>query len=818
MGRFIATDGTATIGDKYPNRVVYDTPGTYTFTVPDNVKTIKTTVIGGGGNGYEGFKYVKSEDKNYDQYLNDIEPYVCSANPDTNTCYVQCCQKGCYPACTCARWSSDSQFLAGGLCADLNICSNAYCMCIVMCNMGTNPRYNRQYLGLVAFGGGSGGYAHKEIKVTPGSSHTVTVGDSEGTSSFGSEVSATGAKTEINRCYSAVGMFYDGGTAADHSSSSPCLCSARTDSYIRACWEANTTNPQFYPVGSTTSHWESANSFCVLEYLSRNICFVENYLNTDCAICSTPGQGIGGDVNKTGDTGTLVEYDIIPSHKDRDDGTFNTTVCRFVCGPTENRMGNTNVDKTMFVNARSCHYISSSYTLAYSDCTCNSCGTNCGASLCTAVPVVFYDSKIKGSVPGTEYTQAEGYGYDCSFTTHQVTPYMCREDFNPIERFSLIRQGYSDGVGPSTNGAGVPFSYHTTYQVWSPHASSSCEQKQPFDARVEQVFRPLNEDSYIDYLMEYQRFTPLYALNEMMYCCDGYSFEERLKTSDMNYRLNHIQTFCTSCYDSSAPHGSNTTYIHCDVDGSKRLIPSCISAYDHCGIMATGSAPCINNCYDASTTVGTLINTLQVANTADEAWDIIDNTIKHYEGDYSKVWHENTYTQVMCRKDGCDASTRGFSCDCHSYADRLSYLECSRKVGFGYQDTSTNSKTGLNISNNQYTGATSSVTYASISGACYECAGGGIPGVRMFSHSQAHASIPYIDPEDKFIGLGNCGHGSTYDTTFTTFYKTRHNISDEPSITESCMKTHYKNAGTGGDSSWYKDKSKGRPGLVVVCY
>jgi hypothetical protein len=327
----------------------------------------------------------------------------------------------------------------------------------------------------------------------------------------------------------------------------------------------------------------------------------------------------------------------------------------------------------------------------------------------------------------------------------------------------------------------------------------------------------MNEESYFKYLTEFQRFTPQYAINEILFCCDGYSYEDRLITSNMDYRISQTQCFKTDCYDSSAAHGSNTTYIHCSVDGSKRLIPSCVPCYDHVGMMATGTAPTICSSYDQATTVGTLVTTMQVANTADEAWDIIDNTIKHYQGDYSKIWHDKTYTQYMCRDTA--NSGPGMSCDCHSLADMMAYFNCARKVSFGYQDISALTKTsGTNMACTQHSAHAATTTYASISGACYECANAGIPGVRMFSTSQAHASVPYMDPEDKFNGMGNCGHGSTFDNKYTTFYKTHHNISSKPSTTEECLKTEYRNAGRGGESSWYKDMAKGKPGLVVVCY
>ena len=150
----------------------------------------------------------------------------------------------------------------------------------------------------------------------------------------------------------------------------------------------------------------------------------------------------------------------------------------------------------------------------------------------------------------------------------------------------------------------MPFTKHDSYMIWGGVAgTSSCNQLQPFDARVETYYRPMNEESYFKYLTEFQRFTPQYAINEILFCCDGYSFEDRLTTSNMDYRLSQTQCFKTDCYDSSAAHGSNTTYIHCSVDGSKRLIPSCVPCYDHVGMMANGTTPTICSLYDPATTV-----------------------------------------------------------------------------------------------------------------------------------------------------------------------------------------------------------------------
>ena len=52
MARYISTPS---IAAGFANRCVYSTPGTFTYTVPDGVTSVKAIAVGGGSPGSTGF-------------------------------------------------------------------------------------------------------------------------------------------------------------------------------------------------------------------------------------------------------------------------------------------------------------------------------------------------------------------------------------------------------------------------------------------------------------------------------------------------------------------------------------------------------------------------------------------------------------------------------------------------------------------------------------------------------------------------------------------------------------------------------------------
>jgi len=243
MARYIATPEVPT---GFANRCVYSTPGTYTFTVPSGVTSIKALAVGGGSAGSTGF----------------IEGATVSTITHCNTC-------------TFARG------FVSGCCCYAN-CLSA-CICGYACTFHCLPKLKTC---LYAYAGSGGGYAEKTISVSPGDTFSVVVGNDEESSSFGSEITATGAQA-------------------------PCLCCCELFPGGIGCCGYDITSTSVSG-SSGVCRFPTICCCCGTGYKCRlsctripsgAICYETASGNNIFCIAQKPGCGIGGDKNYTGGAG-----------------------------------------------------------------------------------------------------------------------------------------------------------------------------------------------------------------------------------------------------------------------------------------------------------------------------------------------------------------------------------------------------------------------------------------------------------------------------------------------------------------------------------
>lgn len=234
MARYIATPEVPT---GFANRCVYSTPGTYTFTVPSGVTSIKAIAVGGGSGGSTGF--IKGATVS--------TQIICNTRNEVRGTISGCC---CYTPCVTS-------------CINGNGCSK-FCL----------PELKTCYY---AYAGSGGGYAEKTISVSPGDSFSVTVANEEETSSFGTEISASGAQQPTLTCSDLFpcAKYCTGDLPYACLSGSVCCCNPTAQRCITAEFVA------------------CARSYCVQSYSGNNI----------SAIGHRPGTGTGGDKNYTGGCG-----------------------------------------------------------------------------------------------------------------------------------------------------------------------------------------------------------------------------------------------------------------------------------------------------------------------------------------------------------------------------------------------------------------------------------------------------------------------------------------------------------------------------------
>ena len=254
MARYISTPARAT---GFANRCVYSTPGTYTFTVPDGVTSVKAIAVGGGAPGSTGFV----ED------FSEVSQIAC-VNYKASDVYSEAKLEGyrCY--------------------------GYGWCNTIQFCNWTRRtPFMLTKYA--YAYTGAGGGYSEKTIAVTPGDTFNVTVGDEEETSSLHGTsgcITATGAAAPTVTRTSAPCRcgWYKVDASGAATTTAPC---------VHVC-ECGVCTPQQAQQGNNTQ-WYG----CWRIYpCDRGTCY--KFAQTlDCPVLtvnSVPGCGVGGDVNYTG--------------------------------------------------------------------------------------------------------------------------------------------------------------------------------------------------------------------------------------------------------------------------------------------------------------------------------------------------------------------------------------------------------------------------------------------------------------------------------------------------------------------------------------
>jgi hypothetical protein len=832
MGRYVATgtaDGGASISasEKYPNRVVYDSPGTYTFTVPDKVTKIKVATIGGGSEGFEGYKAVEQEDAHWKKL--HANTYLCSSD-DNVECLV-CCNKSLYHAsgalngfgaCCCCVPTAGMTKLLHCTCSTNECFRNEICLC--------GSRNNDTKACMIAFGGGSGGYAHKEIKVLPGDNYNVSVGAAGETSSFGTELSATGAKTIVTRKFSTDSYF------KDHASclATPChwcRCSNNLHNCLDEYITANTTNP----VLVTGSQYNPGASYCCdfIDYYSAmktRHSFIES-------VAAVPGEGVGGDVNKTGSAGHLHEYTIdVPSEVN----------CRlgYIVGYGQCMNSATNSFGAGYFNETACicgfcgfGCIKDTYFCAPSATTgccslqcCN--GTAPMGFMCQPLEpgLAFNDTKIRGAIAPTENYSASDFDDCVSGISYYAAPYNCQEGYKRKYGLKTITQSTKYNVA----GAGL----------WKQYIFAACTYGGACSSHMYSQDRPLYyvptcDEGLNKLYYDYVRFKPARELFEMAFCCDDLTYEERMVSEDIHDRL---QSNCM-CYQLSCmlACSSGNTELNILGEGDEAVLVPNQMVWDNEYRYAMCSGQNRNNYqyFFGDINTSDLVSN-GIAQNEEQANKIIDNTRNRYFGNWEKVFTEGTHSWCASCSDG--TARPGLSETSGTHDALLSVPYCLRKE---YNKARTSSSTTACNNFTNYDGVPNSnnCTLGACGFSCASCAGGSFAEGEQFgcnnggtcstmtypvvSHSRPFTDFrPTLDTSCNICilekGAMRSGHMSptaNIGCCGTVFFSPKVRYKEQSgSITEECYKECYRSAGQGGSSSWYKECSQGRPGLVVVCY
>ena len=247
MSRFISEPGSipAVVTGGEPrapffNRCIYDSPGTYCFTVPSGVCTIRVVTVGAGGpscrrvgpdeeylpsltSAAVAEKLACGHDGFHHKMITCIRPISSCADYCNCSCcgsFVQSCCSKTFGACAACCLYFHSNFIT----------------CLGFTNgvagAGTTLFLESCYMSGQSIVAPSGGYADGCLSVTSGCSYTVTVASSGGTSGFGTFISATGGSVAItqrpkvlchflnNACYIFCGLSGAGATVSSASTTS----------------------------------------------------------------------------------------------------------------------------------------------------------------------------------------------------------------------------------------------------------------------------------------------------------------------------------------------------------------------------------------------------------------------------------------------------------------------------------------------------------------------------------------------------------------------------------------------------------------------
>lgn len=259
MGRFVSQAVAQADSDSYRNRKIYDTPGNYTFTVPNGVAEMMGVVVGGGG------------EANYDPVLVQEEFFFCpgaggvdctsSTQPHLNfTCW--CCIQDCM-ICNCS-------------CCSLCYWQNTSGRNMAYAEEGVHYANKRMVAGWTA---PSAGYAEGKFAPAEGESIAITVAGPEGTSSIGSYMSATGGRALC--CVAADCTEFVEPTCMT------CYCCC-------VCYDNQCCG---------YGYWCFKASHCV--------CAFDGGYGRRYRYCTAvPGCGVGGDINRVGAPSELLPVDI----------------------------------------------------------------------------------------------------------------------------------------------------------------------------------------------------------------------------------------------------------------------------------------------------------------------------------------------------------------------------------------------------------------------------------------------------------------------------------------------------------------------------
>lgn len=841
MGRYVAVgtaDGVAASSatEKYPNRVVYDVPGTYTFTVPTGVKKIRATTIGGGGPGYEGYEAVEVYDTHHIGQSGRCSDACTARTPtaDPNVQCTLCCQPlttACVAALTTCTQDQSAGYIANFYCTCSGHWAECWCEMIQPCCLNNDAK-----LHMVAYGGASGGYAHKEIDVVEGTSYNVIVGGPSQTSSFGTEVSATGATLDICRQFNRYGCSEEGPTCIKNPN---CTCAYYTTmaTCIQECVKANTANPQFF----------DATCFLPMSGVSSQCAFHRAYLSYLCwqfikCLAVTPGQGVGGDVNKTGSTGNYITYTTeMPTDKMYSvypAQAFAVCLCGCVYHPIAcqnlaaaagcNICRRNDVVTNNWFNTSDCYWYGSTSCVDGQTTVC--CCQN--THICCAPKLIWNDTRIGGASAPTEYYDAGAPTYEIGQVKGWQAPFDCQCDFRSRWKIKPVS-------GP--NACDITYCHNWIFCQQCICSTATACAGQWHDGFQVTMYRFDCDDAYQDFLSAYYRFTPHREIQEILWCCDGYTYSERRKSKDLKHRI----TFTCMCHCASvsmAAASSNTELVLFGTGDEQYMAPTCM-IWDRCRDYFTC---CCNHWFGY---MGTdmngpgLVAAGVTANTA-QGGIIAQNTYNRYYGNWDKLRTEGVACYCLRKSDciGANNAQDGYACTYLDLSGPAKISACLTKNFFtnesqsgtsGFIDMCDCSSFGKKLTCNYRL-----ATYGEVCALCfegisstvvntYDCGGSmfisannPIPPMKIAHYYNRFT--PASSGDDLCImNDWRCNEGALPNfggANQTGFACTTSTQTGRTGITETCYKDCYFEAGQGGYSSWWENCAKGNPGLVVVCY
>ena len=271
MSRFVSqalaipvTENISPITSRFNNRCLYSTPGSYTFTVPAGVCCITAVAVGPGAKQCEVFSEVRIEIPMCNLTRTILH---CTSNPMTLSSTIAggpttCAHRQSSAICISSTHCQNYQYCAG--CTSCTNCLNFSGGTIVGCYSGNGNYYNRY---IYIPNGAGGGYAEKALSTAPGCTFGVVVGSS--CPSLGTPFSC------VQNVVCATGL------------------SVIDSNCVLAGFECFKTPQDLYSSATT-----------VVGPNSARLCYTQTgagmYSWSKCCFCVIPGQGFGGDINRSG--------------------------------------------------------------------------------------------------------------------------------------------------------------------------------------------------------------------------------------------------------------------------------------------------------------------------------------------------------------------------------------------------------------------------------------------------------------------------------------------------------------------------------------